>query len=157
MTSKMYQNRSLEAPVPHHIQIWPRRLPKCLKINPWRPKRPLAPNLAPETAKMLENRSLEAKRPSAPKLALETSKMLQNRSLEAQVPITSKSSPGDLQNTSKSIPGSPNAPSQPNLTLEMSKVLQNHLVYSENDAFWPLSWFYFLHVIGYSITWAWGM
>ena len=41
------------------------------------------------------------------------------------MPITSKSGPGDLQNASKSIPGSPNAPSQPNLTLETSKVLQN--------------------------------
>ena len=59
-TSKMHQNRTLGAQVPHQIQIWPWRRPKCFKIDPWKPKCPSPPNLGLETSKMLQNRSLEA-------------------------------------------------------------------------------------------------
>ena len=60
------------------------------------------PNLDLETSNMFQNRSLQV---PAPNLGLETFKMLQNQALEVQVAIGSKSSPGDLQNASKSTPG----------------------------------------------------
>ena len=45
-TSKMHQNRTLGAQVPHQVKIWPWRRPKCFKIDPWKPKCPSPPNLA---------------------------------------------------------------------------------------------------------------
>ena len=106
-------------PSSYQFQIWPRRPPKCFKIETSRPEELSDPNLALEHSKMLQIQSLEAQAATSAKSGpgdlqhalksiprgpsghpLETSKMFQNRSLEAQVAISSKSGPGDkmLQN-----------------------------------------------------------
>ena len=128
--------------MPHHIQIWPRRLPKCLKIHPWRPKSAITSKSGPRD---LQNALKPAPgHPIAHYLKF-------NAWINPQRPksaISSKSGPGDLQNASKSTRGRPSAhqlkiwswrlqnaskwnlrgpspPSPRNLALENVKILQN--------------------------------
>ena len=124
-TSKMLQNRSLDAQVHIISKSGPGDLQNASKST------------------------LRGPSPPSPRnLALENAKILQNRSQDAQVPIISKSSPGELQNASKSTPGhtsahhlkisswrppkclkltlrGPSPPSPRNLAQESSKMLQN--------------------------------
>ena len=152
--------------MPHHLKIWPSRPPTCFKINPQRPKSattstsgpgdlqnaskstPWTPK-SPGDLQIVSKSILRGPSPPSPRnLALENAKILQNRSQDAQVPIISKSSPGELQNASKSTPGhtsahhlkisswrppkclkltlrGPSPPSPRNLAQESSKMLQN--------------------------------